>query len=241
MIKQLTIILTGLLFPIQTLIAQNSCSSAIPFDNCIIDTTLNLFPENTEGDIVINNVPNYHWYHGCGPTALGNVIGFYDGIGFSDLVEGDASTQTEGANNAIATSGHYNDYSQPIDNSPNLLQDKSELGGAHSSNCLADFMNTSWSSRNLYYGWSWNNDIINSFNGYVNYINNNYHRTTARYNFSIDVAWEIYKNEIDNNRPVVLLVDSDGNGGTDHFVTGIGYNNTTKKYAVYDTWYTPVR
>ena len=42
--------------------------------------------------------------------------------------------------------------------------------------------------------------------------------------------------EIDNNNPVILLVDTDGDNQTDHFVTGIGYNIVTQQYAVYDTW-----
>lgn len=33
-----------------------------------------------------------------------------------------------------------------------------------------------------------------------------------------------------------MLVDSDGNGNTDHFVTGIGYDESNSTYAIYDTW-----
>jgi len=185
---------------------------------------------------VIDAVPSYLWYRGCGPTSLGMVLGYYDLHGFPDLITGDASTQTNEVNSAIASDQHYNDYSLPLDYSPNLLQDKSNLGGAHASNCLADFMNTSWSSRQNYWGWSWSSDIAPSFVGYVNKINSQYIVTTSYVYYTNPQKWDLYKNEIDNNRPVVLLVDSNGDGATDHFVAGIGYDDNTSQYAIYDTW-----
>ena len=49
--------------------------------------------------------------------------------------------------------------------------------------------------------------------------------------------------EINANRPVVFLVDSSGDGSTDHFITGIGYDeiNGVKYYASWDTWYGTIR
>jgi len=190
----------------------------------------------SKAQVIISGVPSYLWQHGCGPTALGMVIGYYDGQGYSDLIDGDASTQTTGVNDAIANDEHYNDYSLPLDYYPNLLPDASELGNAHTSNCMGDFMKTSWSSENNYYGWSWSNDIGPAFIEYINMINSNYITNTSYEYYSDVTSWNLYKNEIDNNRPVVLLVDSDGNGGTDHFVTGIGYDDTSEEYAIYDTW-----
>ncbi|WP_297092238.1 C39 family peptidase [uncultured Draconibacterium sp.] len=195
---------------------------------------------NTQGGAgskTITSVPSYIWHRGCGPTAVGMVLGYYDLNGFPDLIDGDASTQTTGVDDAIASTGHYDDYSQPIDNtSTGLMQDKSELGGAHTSNSVADFMSTSWSSRNNYYGWSWSSDIAPSFTNYVALRNSTYQVTTSTISFTAVGSWENYKNEIDNDRPVVLLVDTDGNGGTDHFVTGIGYDEDLQQYAIYDTW-----
>jgi len=184
---------------------------------------------------LISGVPSYLWHRGCGPTALGMVIGYYDSMGFTDLVSGDASTQTSSVNDAIANSEHYSDYSQPIDYYPNLYTDLSELGGAHTSNCIADFMETSWSSEENRYGWSWSNMINLSFINYVQMFNIEY-ITDTDYNWFSGSSWNIYMNEINNNRPVVLLVDSDGDGYTDHFVTGIGYDDDTSTYAIYDTW-----
>jgi Peptidase_C39 like family len=197
--------------------------------------------------VVIPGVPAYLWRHGCGPTALGMVIGYWDGHGYPNLVPGDASTQTSQVNAMIADDhgsavcnsdygDHYRDYSCPIDYSPNPIQpDKSSLGGAHSGNCVADFMKTSWSAMSNYYGWSWFDDVEPAFIDYVGYINPAYVPASTSYFFS-QFTWSDYKREIDAGRPVVLLVDTDGNGGTDHFVTGIGYDDATMQYGIYDTW-----
>ncbi len=184
----------------------------------------------------ISGVPSYIWHRGCGPTALGMVVGYYDTHGFADLIEGDASTQTSDVNDAIANDDHYDDYSLPKDWYPNLETDKSQFGGAHYSNCIGDFMNTSWSSRTNYWGWSWSSDIGPAFTSYVWMRNSNYIVTTSHVGYYTPSSWSKYMTEIDNNRPVVLLVDSNGDGYTDHFVTGVGYDDTNILYAIYDTW-----
>lgn len=195
--------------------------------------------------VVMSNVPSYGWHHGCGPTALGMVIGFWDFYAWGDLVEGDASLQNANVNEMIASDGsnpvcvgsgdHFRDYACPIDDGGEIQPDLSELGGAHESECLADFMHTSWSSDGLAYGWSYSDMIGNSFVDYVNLISPEANPQATRYDFSIE-NFEIYKSEIDSSRPVVLLVDTDGDGWTDHFVTGIGYDAENNRYGVYDTW-----
>ncbi len=201
----------------------------------------------TKSQVVIYGVPSYLWRHGCGPTALGMVIGFWDASGYPALIPGNATTQTGQVDAAIAddsespvcngpTSDHYQDYACPRDASPGPLEpDRSETGGAHTDNCLADFMLTSRSAWGNYYGWSWFNNISSAFVDYVNmvYPAENVSATDREYdNFS----WSEYKAEIDARRPVVLLVDTEGDGETDHFVTGIGYDDATIKYGIYDTW-----
>jgi len=191
--------------------------------------------QTSKNNVIINGVPSYNWQHGCGPTALGMVIGFYDNNGYPGLIEGFASTQTNEVNNAIANDQHYNDYALPIDSYPTLLEDNSELGGAHDDNCIADYMQTSWSSVGNYYGWSWNNKIAVAFIGFVEQQYPDLNPTTSYQYFSTS-AWDDYTDQIDNNKPVVILVDTDGDGYTDHFVTGIGYNETNSTYGIYDTW-----
>jgi hypothetical protein len=178
------------------------------------------------------------------------VVGYWDGNGFPSLVSGDASTQTAAVDAMIANDrgnpncaspdgDHYQDYSCPIDAYPtDLLPDRSQTGGAHASNCVGDFFKTSWSSMYNYYGWSWFDDVPGSFTGYVNWIGR--YTPTAWNKSFYQFSWVAYKAEIDSGRPVVLLVDSDGDGYTDHFVTGIGYDDATTEYGIHDTWDTGI-
>ncbi|MBP6874431.1 MAG: hypothetical protein KBD56_00010 [Candidatus Eisenbacteria bacterium] len=196
--------------------------------------------------VVLGEVPAYLWHHGCGPTALGMVIGYWDDHGFPDLVPGSSSSQTPAVDAMIADDSghpscalpdgdHYQDYACPLDDSGGaLLPDRSQTGGAHESNCVADFMRTSWSSRGNYYGWSWDTDVAPAFHAYVRKVSNYLPTsTTAQYDA---FPWMSYMAQIDAGWPVVLLVDTDADGNTDHFVTAVGYESTTQYYAVHDTW-----
>jgi len=51
------------------------------------------------------------------------------------------------------------------------------------------------------------------------------------------LTWSLLTSEINANRPMVFLVDSDGNGATDHFVTIVAYSDSpTQQYGCLDTW-----
>jgi len=202
----------------------------------------------TRNQVIIPRVPYYVWQHGCGPTALGMVIGYYDSHGCRHLVEGSAAGQTSAVNDMIAQdngnlncndttySDHYHDYSCPRDGGI-TIPDKSELGGAHSNNCVADFMGTSRSSYGLGYGWSWNDMTPVAYIDYINYIAPHYTKSTEMIYFW-DFTWEAYKTEIDAGRPMALHVDIDANGDTDHMITAVGYEevNGLRYYACHDTW-----
>lgn len=196
-----------------------------------------------EVQVVLSSVPAYIWYNGCGPTAAGMVIGYWDGNGFPDLVPGSANTQTAAVNNMISSSGNYNDYCLPIDSYPTLLPDKSELpvGDEHPNDCVADLMRTSQSYYDNYYGWSWFSDVDNALQGYVSMVAP-YYTATAVNQLWGTFTWNSFRAEIDAGRPVVLLVDSDGDGGTDHFATAYGYRDDggTLQYACRDTWDTGI-
>jgi len=199
----------------------------------------------------MTGVPAYLWQHGCSPTSVGMVVGYYDTHGLPDLVIGDASTQTSEVNAMIASdsdypfcgqpnSDHFQDYACPIDEQEfletgNTIPDRSETGGAHEDNCVADFHLTSRSSEGMGYGWSWWSDTPASFVDYCHYANPDYNIEATNYYF-YDFSWEDYKAEIDNNLPLNLLVDTDGDAQTDHFVVGIGYDDATMEYGIYDTW-----
>jgi len=185
--------------------------------------------------VIISAIPTYIWHRGCGPTALGMIIGYYDLHGFDDLFQDSSSIQTNDIDMFIASDEHYSDYSLPLDYYPNLLQDISEVGIPHQDNSIADFMQTSKSSCGNYWGWSWSSDIGTAFEDYIYLRNSNYITETA-YEYYSNNSWNEYKIEIDNNRPVIILVDTDGDNSTDHFVVGIGYNDLSEDFACYDTW-----
>jgi hypothetical protein len=206
--------------------------------------------------VVISGVPDYLWRHGCGPTAVGNVVGYYDSHGYDDLITGDANTQTNDTNQAMASGGdsgnpntpgnerHYEDYSRPEDDkTPGILTDDYITAGRippHANDCIGDYQRTSQSNHPLggnRYGWSWSNDLGPSFTGYVNQQNPTYNPTYTEYQWSTGtLTWAVLTNEINNNRPMVFLVDSDGSGGTDHFVAVVGYDAATNQYACHDSW-----
>jgi uncharacterized protein (TIGR03437 family) len=204
----------------------------------------------TQDEVLIPGVPSYLWWDGCGPTAVGMVIGYYDTHGWSELVPGDASSQTAAVDQMISShstgSGNqsYEDYALPLDD-PNTdsspLPDMSTMdpAGAHFSDCVADFARTSWSAAGLYYGWTWDTDIAPGFDGYVDEVAPQYAPTSTEYEMDGTLTWTLVEQQIDAGHPMVFLVDSDGDGTTDHFVTVIGYGevNGEPEYACRDTWY----
>lgn len=217
--------------------------------------SVQMLPEETEvegsefvaagGSASSLGVPAYQWRHGCGPTALGMLVGYYDGKGFPELFEGDALVQTYLVNQRIASErdesdpGHYEDYSLPIDSYPNLSADKSASpdGDEHVHDSIADFMRTSWSSIGNRYGWSWSTDIKPAFQDYVAFRNAAYLADVSSYSMPDGLTWAVLTSEIDNGRPMVFLVDTDGDGQTDHFVTVVAYNDApTRKYGCLNTW-----
>ncbi|MCK4412539.1 MAG: hypothetical protein KAY32_03240 [Candidatus Eisenbacteria sp.] len=201
---------------------------------------------SSPGDSVIPGVPAYLWHHGCCPTALGMVIGYWDGLGYPDLVRGPAQMQTAYVDSMIADDSglpncdlthqdHYQDYSCPIDSVGPILADQSQPGGSpHPNDCVADFMRTSWSFLSNRYGFSWLTDVPIAFTAYSNFAAS-YTPTTATYAFPA-FPWWYYKCEIDLGRPMVLEVDANGDGDANHCVTAVGYNDSTGEYGCYDTW-----
>lgn len=201
----------------------------------------------------IEGVPGYLWRHGCGPTAVGMVCGYYATHGFPTLFDSDASTQTDAVNQGIASQGsgvrgsglqlHYEDYSLPMDDkTTDVIPDSSETypAGCHSNNSIADFMRTSWSIDDSHYGSSWSSVIDQSFTSYTLYRNSSYSAEVTQYNYYRTLTFDILKNEINSNHPMVFLVDTRGTGSTDHFVTIVAYEDATPpKYGCLDTWDPP--
>lgn len=196
----------------------------------------------------IADMPAYLWTHGCGPTAVGMVLGYWDQQpGYDWLLPGDAGDFSANPQiaDAIASPEHQDDYSQPFDYAPGPLEpDKSELplGDEHDNNSIADFMGTSFSVMGNYYGWSYLTDLRDTFETYINYRQPQpYQVTTQNLMMSTgELTWDKFIQELYANRPVVLLVDSDADGGSDHFITAFGFFQDDidgrQYYIAYNTW-----
>jgi len=211
-------------------------------------------PDTTRAEGILLTVPNYLWRHGCGPTAVGSVIGYWDTFAYGALIDGDATTQTAAVDQAIASGGtsgnpwspeqHYEDYARPEDSQPTMLTDDVITSGRtpHTDDCVADWMKTSRSTENNYYGWSWSSHICPAFQSYVSSRSSNLFGSCQEITWA-SFSWAQLMANINGGKPLVFLVDSDGNGGTDHFVAVIGYRDTQgfQEYACWDTWNLNVR
>jgi len=191
---------------------------------------------------VISGVPAYLDRHGSGPTAAGMVIGYWDGNGFGNLIAGDAFTQTDEVNAAIASEENYTDYCLPRDDDGEILRDKSEDPPfmRHEDNCLADYMKTSQSAYANWYGYSAFMDVGPALQAYVlQTLGPGYVVETTNLRepeFGGTMNWDNLRAEIDAGRPLILLVDKTG-AKERVFVTAVGYRTVdqTQEYACYNT------
>jgi len=236
-------------------LAQQSTTGPLPPANVSPPKTVSSLTRS--GNVYVDGsataVPCYYWWDGCGPTAVGMVVGYWDSHGYPLLIPGDPTSQDTNPAVDQAISSHdigagaqsYEDYALPREDLQNPpvtvpIDDMSTIdpGGAHTSDCLADFMHTSWSADGNCYGWSYSNMIGLAFFDYVDYVYPACIPKTHDYYWSTGtLTWALVKQQIDSGHPMVFLVDSDGDGHTDHFVPVIGYNGTSHQYACWDTWY----
>jgi len=205
-------------------------------------------------------VPTYTWWYGCSPTSGGMMVGYWDAQpGYGDLYEGDASvwsgdgnsgTRRTVASTAHITAGAENGYTYgDYHNSPSYP--------THEANpdCMADFMHTVDSGSNT-------PGIVSGLEAYVEWDN----PTTATNEGAFDAtvtaldvpyyggtfSFDVFKSEIDANRPVLLDVITARVSGdwVGHSIVGYGYsdnmfqvklphneaNVTVGGIAVRDTW-----
>ena len=192
-------------------------------------------PAGGAGVKLISGVPCYFWYNGCGPTSSGMIIGYWDAHGYSNLIPGsnDWVANEQAVKDMIASPGHIRDY-VPTRNRTPTPEDP-----WHANDCVADWFQCSKNPDN--YGWAYFSYADDSLRDYAIYRG---YTTSAVYNLMYASSlWDTFTAAIDNNHPVEFLVDSDGNGSTDHFVAAVGYDNTpgAYRYACWDTWYATVR
>ncbi len=182
---------------------------------------------------ISGTVPSYIWYHGCGPTALGMMVGYWDAQGFDNLIPGsnDWGTNNAAVKNVIASPRHISDYYGTTWSNTN------DIPSAPSGpfDCLADFSGCSFDP--MYPGWSYYHKQDDGLRDYA--LSVGYAAADMdTYQRSFSTLWDSFTTAIDLGQPVEFLVDSDGNGGTDHFVTAVGYDDTPgqERYACWDTW-----
>ena len=188
---------------------------------------------------LISGVPAYMWREGCGPTAVGMMCGYYDTHGFPNLFPGDGSTQTDAVNLKMASNEHMSDYAIPRESALPVQPDKSELpvGDEHANNCIADYMLTSRSIIGNIWGWSKGVDIKPSWENYIANFAPDYVGNCTQYYYDSS-TWDTLVSNVNRNKPMLLLVDTNNDGLTDHFVIVNGYKieSDVKYYGCLNTW-----
>jgi len=176
------------------------------------------------GTVTLTGMPAYSPLHGgCGPTAAGMIIGYWDAHGYPDLITGGDGSNSWTTNQAaiqtvIASQEHFDDYWGTDAASP------------HADNCIADFMLASLDP--LGDGLSYAHKQDDGLRGYAAYAG----YTSAQSDWVWQTnLWPLLVAEINAGRPLEFYVDSDGNNDPDHFVAVFGYDDTpgTERYACY--------
>jgi hypothetical protein len=190
--------------------------------------------------VEIPDVPNYPYWEGCGPTAGGMIIGYWDAHGGPNLIPGsnDWATNQLAIKDMMASQGHFDDYvgfgtgmdrRDKFPTVPPLTY--------HADNSLADYM---WSSRG---GAAADTESFPGMQsvGLVKYAKEIGGYSNASGNEqSFYYLWDCFVGEINANRPMEFYVASSaGSSSPDHFVTAFGYridDQGHKEYRFYDTY-----
>jgi hypothetical protein len=177
--------------------------------------------------IVISEVPAYRWYHGCGPTAAAQVLGYWDLHGYDNLfaASGTDVYYTVNVQDQISSPEHNAKYDPTPDDANLPTPPKTSI---------ADWFRTSVNQAN---GWSLLSDSDDAFRGYAAYRGYTFNSWYERVSTGA-FTWTDLTAEIDAGRPMMFLVDSSGDGATDHFVPVLGYDDrgdTGLWYGYYNT------
>jgi len=165
--------------------------------------------------VLLTNAPAYRWYHGCGPTAAAAVLGYWDLHGYDNLfaASGDDVYWTDNVKDEISSPAHNAKYDPSPDDANYPTPPMTSI---------ADWFRTSVDPQD--YGWSYlayADDAFIGYSAYRGYTFNSWYESVAKGVFT----WEDLVGEIDAGRPMMFLVDSSGDGTTDHFVPVLGYDD----------------
>jgi len=178
----------------------------------------------------LSNMPAYNWYHGCGPTAAASVIGYWDLLGYTNLFDASGADvyQTSNVQDQISSPAHNAKY-DPHPDDPDLP--------VPPNTSIACWFRTSVGQP---YGWSYLSYSDDAFSGYAQYRGYTFNSWYQGFGTGAgEFYWDDFMDEIDAGRPLMFLVDTDGNNVTDHFVPAFGYDDRGAEglyYACYDTW-----
>jgi len=191
--------------------------------------------------VELSGVPSYAWYEGCGPTAAGMIIGYWDAHGAPNLIPQPKDLQA--IRNMIASPEHFIDYvgygtgMDRLDKYPTVPPLE-----YHANNSLADFI---WGSRGPELADKDSYEYMQVV-GLVSYANMRGYAYASGWWEYYGSLWDDFVAEIDAGRPAEFFVASQdkGSGQTqatpDHYVTAIGYkcddqDPNYRKYEFYDT------
>ena len=175
------------------------------------------------------------WIDGCAGTSLGMIVFYYKNSYGLPVTKG---------TNTITSASHVDNYAKPYDDFGNLLPDNSIKGeDTHPNMCIQDFLETSRYAEELPYGASYKHMTLIGLDAYLKSLG-----VSAKYEHidvgkvGIEQTKSIIENEINNNRPFMMAVDSSGSGVEDHAVVcaGYGYDSGEMYLVICDTWKTEV-
>ena len=193
-------------------------------------------------EVVLGGVPNYRWYEGCSPTSGMMLLGYWDSLGYPDLIPGTSHRGSDDSaiGDSIASVGNITDYAQYNgiqDSEGNIYRDRSEINpdGAHPDDSLADFMRTSRSAYGLWHGATSADRIGGGMEAYASWRG---YSVDAGGSWSSTPSWDDFVHEINMGRPVLFDVDTSSDGTVNHTVTTTAWrtSNGFPEYYCHDTW-----
>lgn len=198
------------------------------FDRSQLATTGVISFTASAGPHVIEKVPAYDWYHGCVPTAVGSVLGYWDLQGYSHYFDASGWTdlrQTVKVQDQISSPAHNQKY-DPTPDTPSLPKPP--------STSIADFINTS--ADPVGFGATYLSDLEPGLEAYAAWKGHPVDAWTVQVD---DTTWGTLVDQINAGHPALLTVDTDADGTTDHEVPVIGYDDRGTEgrwYGAFTTW-----
>jgi len=173
---------------------------------------------------------------GCGPTTGAMMFGYFQAVySLTDLLTNPGTGVDKGLNTAWAL--HGSSYMQTqSDGFGNVNRIKPGLEGYATSKGyrvqVTIHVSPTYSAQNPD-GWNDYGSFGDAWTNDGNYMIKNADNT---WRIDTDLFCNFLSANLSQGIPIFLTIDSDGNGGGDHWVALVGFNRTTKQYAFYNTY-----